>query len=109
MELPKTFQELLLWLAGAGGPAVIAALLSLVAENWKQWHDFPKWVKFLAPLLLSVLLAFMANWMLQYTAVIATVDPYYQIGLAAAFAWINSQKTYADYRAKGYAKGTVPK
>lgn len=105
---PSTFQGALLWLAGAGGPALIAAILTLVAENWAAWHTFPKWVKFGSPLVLSVLLAFVANWLLGYTSVITAVDPYYQIALAAGVAWLTSQKTYTDYKLKGYAEKQNP-
>lgn len=84
----------LTWLAGIGAPAVVAILLSLLAENWAAWSNFPHWVKFLVPMLISVTLAVIASTLLQYPALLAQIQPWFQVIASAILAYIASQKTY---------------
>jgi hypothetical protein len=84
----------LTWLAGIGAPAVVAILLSLLAENWPAWSNFPHAVKFIVPMIVSVGLALLANVLLGYPALLAQIAPWFQMVVSAILAYIASQKTY---------------
>jgi hypothetical protein len=96
------FGQVLLWIAGIGAPAIVAYVLSWVVENWKLWSTFPKEVKFLAPMIVSVLLALGADQLLHYPDVIAAIQPWFQVVMSAVLAYLASQKAYLTAMSKGY-------
>jgi hypothetical protein len=97
-------KEVLVWLTGVGSPAVIAYALSWLVENWKGWSKLPRDVKFLAPMIASVLLSIGANQALQYQGVIAEIQPWFQITMSSILAWLASQKAYLSVLDSGYGK-----
>lgn len=102
MTNPLDLTQALLFLAGVGGPMVVAYALSLIAENWKKWNTFPRWVKFITPILACIVLAIFANVALRYTAVIEQVQPWYQIIVSSILAWLSTQKALMDTKKAGY-------
>jgi len=98
------FQQVILWLAGMGSPALVMYILSWVVENWKGWSLLPHNVKFLLPMILSVLLTIGANVLLQYPDVMATIAPGFQLVVTAVFAYLASQKAYLTAMRGGYGK-----
>lgn len=94
--------QVLLWIAGIGAPSIIAYILSWVAENWKAWSTFPKEVKFLTPMIISILLSLGAAQLLKYPDVIATIQPWFQVVMSAVLAYLSSQKAYMTAMARGY-------
>lgn len=97
-------QEVLKWLAGIGAPAVVMYLVSWLVENWKGWSTLPFAVKFLSPMILSVLFALGATMLLRYTDIIATIQPWFQIVVSAIIAYLASQKAYMTAMSAEYGK-----
>lgn len=92
----------LLWIAGIGAPAIVAYVLSWVVENWKAWSTFPKEVKFLTPMVVSVLLSVGAQQLLKYPDIIASIQPWFQVLMSSILAYLASQKAYITAISKGY-------
>lgn len=95
-------QQVLLWLAGMGSPAVVMYIVSFLVENWKQWSLLPHWVKFYGPMVLSVLLTIASVSLLKYPDVISTIQPWFQVTVTAIFAYIASQKAYMTAKSSRY-------
>jgi len=91
-----------LWITGIGGPSIVAYVLSWVVENWKAWSTFPKEVKFLTPMVVSILLSLGAQQLLNYPEVIASIQPWFQVVMSAILAYLSSQKAYASALSTGY-------
>lgn len=90
----SNFQEVLLWLTGVGSPALVMYAVSFLAENWSGWVKLPTAVKTIAPMVLSLLIAFGASLLLKYPEIIAAIQPWFQIIASAVIAYIASQKAY---------------
>jgi uncharacterized membrane protein len=102
MENFTDLQVVLKFLVGGGAPVVIAGAMSYLAENWSKWHEFPKWFKFVLPVLVSALLAVGAQILMGYADVVNAISPWYTIVAVTVLAWVNSQKAYANTKATGY-------
>ena len=96
--------QVLLWLTGVGSPAVVMYILSWVVENWKGWINLPKDVKFLLPMIVSVLLSVGASQLLKYPDVIASISPWFQVTMTSVLAYLFSQKAYMTAMKSGYGK-----
>ena len=97
-------QQVLLWIAGVGAPAIVMYVLSWVVENWKGWINLPKDVKFLIPMVASVLLSIGAQQLLQYPQIVATIQPWFQVTMTSILAYLASQKAYMSAMGAGYGK-----
>lgn len=73
--------------------------LSYVAEMWAGWHDLPKMVKTLVPPILAIVLAFGANYALQFADIIANISPMWVLIVQVIIGWIGSQKGYMETKA----------
>ena len=99
------FEAVAGWLAfGGGAPIVIAYALSLLVENFPGWHDLPRGVKFILPMLASVGLSIGANYLLGYPAVIAEISAIWFVVISAVLAWLGSQAGYMKAKAASYAR-----
>lgn len=94
--------QVVLWLAGVGSPMVIMYILSWVVENWKGWSLLPKDVKFLIPMVASVLLSVGSSYLLKYPEVISSIAPIFQVVMTSILAYLASQKAYLTAMSKGY-------
>lgn len=92
------------WLAGIGGPYVIGQAVALLAENWPKWHELPKLVKFVAPMVASALVAVGATLLLQQTPLLEAVSPWYTIVATAVIGWLGTQKGYMEAKKADYAR-----
>jgi hypothetical protein len=91
-------------LAGATGVYLVGKLFSYLAENWAAWHTFPSQVKFLAPMLLSVVLSIGATLLLKQTEFLAMISPYYTMIASAVLMYLGTQKGYIEVKTSGYGK-----
>jgi len=94
--------EVLLWITGIGAPVIIGYVLSLLAENFPAWHDLPRAVKFMVPLLGSVGLSAGAHVLLGYPDVIAQIAPWWNVLATSVLVYLGSQKAYIDVKKSGY-------
>lgn len=99
------FRSVLIWLAGVGSPYVVGYIVSLLAENWPQWHNLPRWVKFLVPMLVSVALSAGATMLLQYEDIIGIVGPWWTLIIGAILAYLGTQVSYMNSKRAGYGYG----
>lgn len=97
-------QQILQWLVGVGAPALVMYLVSWLVENWSTWATLPRAVKFLGPMILSVLVAFGASTLLKYPDIIATIQPTFQVIASAVLAYLASQKAFMSAMKAGYGK-----
>lgn len=92
------------WVATIGGPYLVGKLLAYLAENWPAWHNFPTPVKFLAPMILSVLLAVGAKLLLGQAEFLAEIAPIYTTVAMAISAYLGSQTGYMQTRLADYGR-----
>jgi hypothetical protein len=99
------FEAVAGWLAfGGGAPIVIAFALSLLVENFPGWHDLPRGVKFILPMLASVGLSIGANYLLEFPEVVAGIASIWFVVVSAVLAWLGSQFAYMKTKATNYAR-----
>lgn len=84
----------LTWVVGMGAPAIVAYMLAILVENWSGWSNLPHNVKVVIPLVVSVLLSVGASYALQFPAILAQIQPWFQVTVSAILAYIGSQKGY---------------
>lgn len=96
------FQAVLLWLTGVGAPYLVGAMLSYIAANWKFWETLPRNVKFIVPIIVSVLIAAGAQYALTMPVLISTAQPYWSFVISAVLAYLGSQTAYANIKRAGY-------
>lgn len=99
-----SISDIALWLTGVGSPALVMYLVSWLVENWAGWAKLPYGVKFLGPMILSVLFALGASTLLKYPEVISTIQPTFQIIASAVLAYLASQKAYMSAMKAEYGK-----
>jgi hypothetical protein len=97
-------QQVLVWIAGIGAPIIVAYLLSWVVENWSAWSTFPREVKFIAPMVVSVGLSLLSAQLLNFPEVITQIQPWFQILMSAILTYLSSQKAYMSAMKAGYGK-----
>jgi hypothetical protein len=102
MPNPTDLNAVLVWLASAGAPYLVAQVLSLLAANWKVWDGLPKFVKFIVPIVLSPLVAVGATLLLKSTDVITLVSPWWAIIVGSITAYLGSQQAYMATKRAGY-------
>jgi hypothetical protein len=103
MQIDYTvFEGVLKFLVGGGAPVVVTYALSLLVENWSKWHELPRWLKFLLPMLFSALLAVGAQILSGYADIVAAISPWWTIVVVAVTSYISSQKGYMATKTAGY-------
>jgi predicted tellurium resistance membrane protein TerC len=98
------FQLVLTWVVGMGAPAIVAYVLALVVENWAGWANLSHNIKVLVPMLASILLSVGASMLLKYPAIIAQIQPWFQMTVSAVLAYLASQKGYMQVLEKQYGQ-----
>lgn len=105
LQVDPDFTDLagvLAWLAGVGGPYFAGWVLSLLAENWPKWHDLPKAVKVLTPLVLSALVAVLSTLALQQAELVELVSPWYTLIAGSVLGYLGTQQAYLSAKRAGY-------
>ena len=78
------------WISLAGGPYLAGWFFALLAENWPKWHELPRQVKFILPLVMSVTLSIGANLLMAQSEIVAFIDPWYRMAAMAMLAYLVS-------------------
>lgn len=92
------------WLAGVGGPFVVGVMMSWLIENWKGWHTLPRWVKVVAPMLASVVIAVAATLIGQQEQFISETSPYFRLVMQAILTYVGTQKGYIEAKKADYGR-----
>jgi uncharacterized membrane protein len=103
MEVDWTvLEQVLLFLVSGGAVFVVNYALAYLVENFEFWHKLPSWLKFLIPIVASVLLAFGAQQLLLYPDIIAAIQPVWALIVTIVLAWLGSQRGYISAKAANY-------
>ena len=95
--------SVLAWLALGGGSVFVANYaFAWLAENFEFWHKFPHWLKLLIPIIVSVLLAFGAQQLLEFPDIVGMIQPYWELFIFVILAWLGSQKGYITAKKDAY-------
>lgn len=95
----NSLNDLMIWLTGVGSPIVVGYLLSFLAERWKKWHTLPYEIKFITPMIVSVILTLCATWLLAHPEIIQQYDPTFKIVIGSIIIYLTTQKSYKDNKA----------
>ncbi len=95
-------KSVLIWLTGVGAPYVVGYLVSLLAENWPAWHAFPRAVKFLVPMIVSILISLGATYLLSRADLLIAIGPYFALVVGAILAYLGTQNGYMATKRSGY-------
>ena len=95
-------QSVLVWLVAGGSVFVANYAFAYLAENFEFWHKLPSWLKFLIPIVTSVLLAFGAQQLLLYPDLIEVIQPFWALFVTIVLAWLGSQRGYISAKAAKY-------
>jgi hypothetical protein len=97
-----SLNAVLAWLVAGGAVFVANYAFALIAENFPAWHKLPSWLKFLIPIITSVLLAFGAQQLLLYPDIIEVIQPLWALLVTIILAWLGSQKGLMAAKANSY-------
>jgi len=95
-------QAVLGWLVAGGSVFVVNYALALLAENWKGWTNLPTIVKFLIPIVVSVLIAIGAQYLLSLPDLLGQIQPFWALLVTIILAWLGSQKGYMAAKSSRY-------
>ena len=103
-----SIEEFLIWIAVGGGSVFLAgAAVSLLLENWKAWHNFPRWVKVIVPVILAGIIGTLAQSLLALE-VPALIPPAYGSLILVMLNWLSGQWQYMKVKDGAYAKTATP-
>lgn len=91
---PLDLTVVLSWITMGGAVWLAGKAFSYLADNWAKWNDLPKQVKVLAPLVFSIVLSVAATVMLQYSNLLATIQPWYALIIQTLIIYASTQATY---------------
>lgn len=99
-----TLEGVLIWVIAGGGAMVLAGYVeAYLLENWAGWHNFPRWVKLLFPIVFGGLVGVIAQSLLEFD-LLANVSPALGTILLWAINWLASQKAYSGIKDGAYGE-----
>jgi len=93
---PADLPEVIRWLATVGAAIVTGYLFSFLADKWQKWNELPKEVRFVVPMVISVLISLAATWLLSRPDIIEQFAPIFGTIMTAILVYLGSQKSHAD-------------
>lgn len=101
-EITRWFVELLKWISVPGAPMIVMYLVAQVLEKWPTWATAPKWLKWTLPILSSVALSLLSNYLIALPGFVEQFGPIVASIMTAILAYLSSQKSHQDTKeAKG--------
>lgn len=94
----------LMWISGVGAPYVIGWVVSLLLENAAWWIKLDSRIKFVVPMILSVLVSIGATLLLKNAALIQVLAPWYTLIVGAIMAYLGTQQGYMATKKAEYGK-----
>jgi len=99
-----TLEEFFVWVGtGAGAMVLTGLVMAYLLENFAWWHDLPRWVKLIAPIILSAVFATLAQSVIVLDLLTFIPAPA-QIVLLMMIAWFFSQIGYRSIKEGNYAE-----
>jgi hypothetical protein len=94
--------QVLAWLTGIGAVFVAGKVVAFLAENFQFWHGLDPRVKFVIPIVLSVLIGLGADTLLQLPDVIAVLSPAFTKVMLIVLLYFGTQTGYMQAKASNY-------
>lgn len=89
---PTDLSAVLVWLAsGVGAPFVVGMAFAMLAEYWPWFHTVKRGYKFGAGIVLSVAIAFGAQYVLAQPGLVEYVQPIFALVVSTVLAWLGQQ------------------
>ena len=88
---PTQLAEVLLWLSASGCVLAVNWLVANFLEKQPWWNNLSVLVKYIAPLVLAVLIGLGANQIFNFPDLIAAIQPYWFIVATIVLAYFGSQ------------------
>ena len=99
----STLEEFLVWIGTGAGSMVLAGLvMAYLLENFAWWHDLPRWVKLIAPIVLAAIFATLAQSVIVLD-LLTFIPPPAQVLLLMMIMWLFSQIGYRSIKDGVYA------
>jgi hypothetical protein len=98
----STLEAVVVWLITQGGAMTLFGYIkAYLLENWPAWHDFPTWVKTLAPIVFAGLLGIIGQSLLDL-GLLSYVPIYVQVILLAGINYFFGQRAYKGIKDSSY-------
>lgn len=98
--------EFLAFLGTLGGAQwFFGKFIARVLENWTAWHNFPKWIKKSAPMVIAVLVAVASQLALEYD-VTSYIPEWFAVILLSVINQLSGQKEYQEIKDSTYGEST---
>lgn len=104
-DIPEfgTLEEFFVWVGTGAGSMVLAGLvMAYLLENITWWHDLPRWVKLIAPIILAGVFGVVAQSVITLE-LLTFIPPMAQVILLMLIAWLFSQLGYRSIKEGDYA------
>lgn len=102
-------EELLTWVVAGGGAMVLAGyVIAYFLENLTFWHNLPRVVKILFPIVLAGVFGVVAQSVLALE-LLPGIPAVFQAVLLMLINWLFSQRAYAGIKSGAYAISATPK
>jgi len=98
----SSLQQFLLWIATGGGAMVLAGLVvAYLLENLAFWHNLPRVVKLLAPIVIQGIIGVVAQSAITLD-LLSYIPPQFQAVLLMMIGWLFSQIGYRRIKEGNY-------
>jgi hypothetical protein len=93
METPTNLNEILQWLFGASGGAlvVIGWFTVVVLDKFAWWNSLDATVKKFVTLILAVVLGIGSRLLFLHPEVVAVIEPYVMVFVSIAIIWLSNE------------------
>ena len=99
-----TLEEFFIWVGTGAGSMILAGLvMAYLLENFAWWHDLPRWLKLIAPIILSAVFATLAQSVIVLDLLIFIPAPA-QIVVLMMIMWLLSQLGYRSIKEGPYGE-----
>lgn len=104
-EIPEfsTLEQFLVWVGTGGGSMILAGLVvAYFLENLAWWHNLPRWVKLITPIVLMGIFGVIAQSVITLDLLTFIPAPVQMI-LLMLIGWLFSQLGYRSIKGGNYA------
>ena len=99
-----TLEEFFIWVGtGAGAMVLTGLVMAYLLENFAWWHDLPRWLKLIAPIVLAAIFGALAQSVIVLDLLTFIPAPA-QVVILMLIAWLFSQIGYRSIKEGNYAE-----
>lgn len=104
-EIPDfgSIEEIFVWIATGGGATILVGyVMAYILENWPKWHELPRFVKTMFPIVLAALVGILAKGVLV-GGLLEYIPPGIQVLILMMINWLFGQLAYRSIKEGEYA------